>query len=123
MKKLRHSGSGRRWVSASELAQMGKCERLVAFEHLYGSRRSPRQERDRCQGLVEHEQFYRQGLAATSAHSVRRVPRVVDTCLFGEFWLTRMSSRWSVLQRLIHLIVPTLVRSVQGWTGLRRGEK
>ena len=28
-----------RAVSASELAQMGRCERLVLFEHLNGNRR------------------------------------------------------------------------------------
>jgi hypothetical protein len=27
-------------VSASELAQMGRCERLVMFEHLHGRRRT-----------------------------------------------------------------------------------
>jgi len=123
VKKRRHPGSGSRWVSASKLAQMGKCERLVAFEHLYGCRRSLRQERDRRRGLVEQEQFYRQGLAATSAHCVRGVPCFAATCLFGKFWLMRMLIRWSAFQRLIHLVVATLARSVQRWTGSHRGDK
>lgn len=123
MKKRRHPGSSSRWVSASELAQMGKCERLVAFEHLYGSRRSLRQERDRRRGLVEHEQFYRQGLMATSVHCVRRVPCFAATCLFGEFWLTRALSRWSVFRSRIRLVVVTLSRSFQRWTGPHRGDK
>lgn len=123
MKKRRHPGSGSRWVSASELAQMGKCEQLVAFEHLYGSRRSLRQDRDRRRGLVEHEQFYRQGLATMPAHCVRRAPCYVATRLFGEFWLTRALNRWSVLQRRIHLIVATFARNVQRWTDPHRGNK
>ena len=41
-KRSRRPVSGR-MVSASDLAQMGRCERLVVFEQLYGSRRTARQ--------------------------------------------------------------------------------
>ena len=44
-------------VSASELAQMGRCEQLVLFEHRHGHRRLPHQEAARRQGLAAHERF------------------------------------------------------------------
>jgi hypothetical protein len=65
-KRSRRPVSGR-MVSASDLAQMGRCERLAVFEHLYGSRRTAQQQQARARGLVEHEQFYREGRAAVRA--------------------------------------------------------
>lgn len=73
-KRSRRLVSGR-MVNASDLAQMCRCERLVVFEHLYvhlyGSRRTARQQHARARGLVEHEQFYREGLASTQADRKR----------------------------------------------------
>ena len=46
-----------RAVSVSEPAQMGRCERLVLFEHLHGNRRRARHQFDRARGLRAHEQF------------------------------------------------------------------
>lgn len=48
-------------VSASELAQMGVCEQLVQFEHLYGRRRSAGQLADMTRGDREHQRFFREG--------------------------------------------------------------
>ncbi|WP_370452183.1 CFI-box-CTERM domain-containing protein [Dechloromonas sp. CZR5] len=142
-----------RMVSASDLAQMGRCERLVVFEHLHGSRCTARQQRARARGLVEHEQFYREGLA--SAQADRKGRCFIATCVFGEAWQTEVLRRfrdealrpsvWGrrvirlyyrgapgvcvVLRRLPTLQVP--VRMVLGaiamglrwWSGLRRGGK
>ena len=47
-------------VSASELAQLGVCERLVVFEHRYGKRRTGEQQLAIKRGLVAHERFYRE---------------------------------------------------------------
>ena len=47
-------------VSASELAQMGVCERLVVFEHRYGKRRTVEQQLAINRGLLAHERFYRE---------------------------------------------------------------
>ncbi len=47
-------------VSASELAQMGVCERLVVFEHRYGKRRTVEQQHAIKRGLLAHERFYRE---------------------------------------------------------------
>ena len=45
-------------VSASELAQLGACERVVRFEALYGRRRTATQRQAVARGLVEHARFY-----------------------------------------------------------------
>lgn len=82
-----------RMVSASDLAQMGRCERLVVFEHLYGSRRTPLQQQARTRGLVEHAQFYREGRAA-STHANRKGRCFIATYVFGETWQTKVLRRF-----------------------------
>ena len=54
-------------VSASELAQMGLCERLVVFEHRYGKRCLPEQRAAIERGRREHERFYREERTAPAA--------------------------------------------------------
>lgn len=49
-------------VSASELAQMGACERLVLFEARYGKRKSPCQREAIERGRREHDKFFRDGV-------------------------------------------------------------
>ncbi|MGA7951724.1 MAG: CFI-box-CTERM domain-containing protein [Thiobacillaceae bacterium] len=49
-------------VSASELAQMGVCERLVVFEHRYGKHSAASQRAAIHRGLKEHDHFYRDGV-------------------------------------------------------------
>jgi len=80
-------------VSASDLAQMGRCERLVVFEHLHGSQCTVRQQQARARGLVEHEHFYREGLAA-SAQAARKGRCFIATCVFGEAWQTEVLRRF-----------------------------
>jgi len=76
-------------VSASELAQMGRCEQLVLFEHRHGQRRLLHQEAARRQGLAAHERFEQEGLAVRSA-GLRRAGRCfVASLLFGEAWQTQ----------------------------------
>jgi hypothetical protein len=69
-----------RVVSASELAQMGVCERLVVFEHKYGKRPSPEQRKAIQLGLAEHDRFYRDGIHA----SAKRGRCYIATLVFGE---------------------------------------
>lgn len=45
-------------VSASELAQMGVCERLAVFEYRYGKRRTVEQRQAIQRGLRAHQRFY-----------------------------------------------------------------
>jgi hypothetical protein len=58
---IRSSKRRRDGVSASELAQMGVCEQLVQFEHLYGRHRSAGQLADMARGEQEHQRFFREG--------------------------------------------------------------
>lgn len=46
-------------VSASELAQMGVCERLVVFEHRHGKRLTVEQQQAIKRGRRAHARFYR----------------------------------------------------------------
>lgn len=67
-------------VSASELAQMGVCERRVKFEHDRGRQRTPEQLRAMERGLRAHETHYRDG-----QHVARAGGRCfVAMLLFGE---------------------------------------
>ena len=91
-KRSRRPVSGR-MVSASDLAQMGRCEILVVFEHLYGRRGTDRQRHARARGLVEHEQFYREGLAA-STQADRKGRCFIATCVFGDAWQTEVLRRF-----------------------------
>lgn len=70
-KRVETSSKGLR-VSASELAQMGVCERLVVFEKCYGKRRSRMQRQAMHRGVHAHQRFYRAGKldAFTTGRSV-----------------------------------------------------
>lgn len=116
-------------VSASELAQMGRCERLVAFEYQYGSRRTDRQQRARTRGLVEHSQFYREGLAA-SALAERKGRCFIATCVFGEDWQVQVLRRFRdvVLRprvcgrhliRLYYTVAPCICVVLRRWPTLQ----
>ena len=59
-------------VSASELAEMGVCERRVLLAHRHGPRRTSAQRRAMRRGLRAHERFHRDGLAAREGVSRRR---------------------------------------------------
>lgn len=61
-------------VSASELAEMGVCERRVLLAHRHGPRRTSAQRRAMRRGLRAHERFHRDGLAANEGASRRRRP-------------------------------------------------
>jgi hypothetical protein len=91
-KRSRRPVSGR-MVSASDLAQMGRCERLMVLEHLHGSRRTAGQQRARARGLVEHEHFYREGLAVT-ALAARKGRCFIATCVFSDAWQTEVLRRF-----------------------------
>lgn len=116
-------------VSASELAQMGRCERLVVFEHLHGSRRTAGQQRARARGLVEHEHFYREGLAA-SAQAARKGRCFIAACVFGESWQTEVLRRFRDValrpkvwgRRLIwgyYRAAPTICKFLRRWPALQ----
>lgn len=94
-------------VSASELAQMGVCERLVVFEHRYGMRRTVEQQRAVARGRLAHVQFYR----ARCRDSDRRGGGAVAALVFGarglgknlarqcQYWVRRLRQVWYRLTR------------------------
>ena len=63
------------FVSASELARMGYCERQVAFDASHGQRVTVQQDQARDRGLKAHAAFYDESrrIAAASATKGRRV--------------------------------------------------
>lgn len=71
---------GTKAVSASELAQMGVCERLVVFEHRNGTRRTASQRGAVRRGLRAHDRFFREGLRL----SRKRGRCYIATLTFGE---------------------------------------
>lgn len=56
-------------TSASELAEMGYCEKRMLFEHRLGPRASLTREKARLDGLAAHQAFHRD--AVTIAHDVQ----------------------------------------------------
>ena len=128
-KRSRRSDNGR-MVSASDLAQMGRCERLVMFEHRHGRRRTARQQRARERGLIEHERFYREGLAA-SAQAAREGRCFIATCVFGdEAWQTQVLRQFRDValrrnvwgRRLIwfyYRLAPGICKCLRRWPALQ----
>jgi hypothetical protein len=65
-------------VSATELAEMGFCEKRVQLAHLHGKQATAEQRRAMARGLVAHRRYFDEGMASTSD---RRC--FVSTCVFG----------------------------------------
>ena len=70
-------------VSASELAQLGYCERVAHFDWRYGTKRSPEQLAAQDRGNAAHDQFYKDSLAIARA-SERKGRCFVATLALGE---------------------------------------
>ena len=83
-KRSRRPVSGR-MVSASDLAQMGRCEKLVVFEHLYGSQRTARQRHPGFEHLDNTEQW------RVLEHLTRQPSHVISQAL-GPLPAKRLSS-------------------------------
>lgn len=81
-RKIRRKRS--KTVSASELAQMGVCERLVVFEHRYGKRSTAFQRAAIRRGLKEHSRFYLDGVQI----SEKKGRCYISMLIFGEGWET-----------------------------------
>ena len=138
--KKRTGTKGIASVSASQLAQMGVCERLVVFEHRYGKRVSPEQRQAIRRGLDEHDRFYREGLDAPTRRGRCYIATFVfgdgrETTILRQFreqvlrprrlgrWLIKIYyrtapaickylERWPVLQKIVRLMLHPIVRFV-----------
>ncbi len=87
-----------RSVSASELAQMGVCERLVVFEHRLGKRWSLKRRRALERGLRAHERFLREQCARPESELKPRIAEhlrwVASWVSAASGWLGRRTTRW-----------------------------
>lgn len=72
-----------KYVSASELARMGYCERQVGFDAKYGPCPTTHQQNAARKGQEAHEQFYQESLRLAK-RSARRGPCFVATLALGE---------------------------------------
>ena len=122
-KRQRHHVLG---VSASELAQMGVCERLVKFEHDCGRRRTAEQLLDMERGRRAHQRFYRDRHGG--GQSAGRC--FVATLVFGQARETRVLRRFrdrvlrprQIGRRLIVLyyrMAPAVCRLLERWPNLQ----
>ena len=53
-------------VSATELAEMGFCEKRVQLAHIYGEQATSEQRKAMARGQVAHQRYLEEGLAATA---------------------------------------------------------
>jgi hypothetical protein len=115
-------------VSASELSQMGACERLVLFEAKYGKRKSRCQREAIERGRTEHAKFYRDGVRSQSdvltslekpwcfCASLAWGPEAPETDLLRRFRdrILRRSAAGRGLIRLYYRTAPGLCRRLEG---------
>jgi hypothetical protein len=121
-------------VSASELSQMGACERFVLFEAKYGKRKSPCQQQAIKRGRTEHAKFFRDGVRSQAGvetslsqpwcfcASLAWGPEAPETDLLRRF-RDKILGRSAVGQCLIHLYyrtAPGLCRRFEGRRNLIR---
>jgi hypothetical protein len=115
-------------VSASELAQMGACERLVLFEARYGKRRSRWQQNAIERGRTEHDKFFKDGARSQSDlqtslskpwcfwASLAWGPEAPETDLLRRFRdrILRRTAAGRGLIRVYYRTAPELCRRLQG---------
>ena len=77
-----------KFISASDLARLGYCERQVAFDAAYGRRSTKTQEHARQRGLKAHAAFYEESQRIVDA-SATKGRCFVATLALGECEETR----------------------------------
>lgn len=121
-------------VSASELSQMGACERLVLLEAKYGKRMSRCQQEAIERGRREHAEFFRDGVRSRAdvetslsapwcfCASLAWGPEAPETDLLRSFRdrVLQRSAAGRCLVRLYYRTAPGLCRRVEGRRNLIR---
>lgn len=92
MRRSRTRGPDRTATRASDLAQMGRCERLVVLEAMHGTKRDAVQEAARKRGIAAHARFEtlgRQAVSMSGGSARRQGDRCfIATLTFGDEWQT-----------------------------------
>ncbi len=115
-------------VSASELSQMGACERLVLFEARYGKRKSRCQQEAIERGRTEHDKFFKDGVRSQSdvqtslskpwcfCASLAWGPEAPETDLLRRFRdrILRRTTAGRSLIRVYYKTAPGLCRRLEG---------
>ena len=121
-------------VSASELSQMGACERFVLFEAKYGKRVSRCQQEAIKRGRTEHAKFFRDGVRSQAdvetslsqpwcfCASLAWGPEAPETDLLRRFRdkILRRSAVGQCLIQLYYRTAPGLCRRFEGRRNLIR---
>ena len=92
MRRRSRRGPDRIVTRASDLAQMGRCERLVVLEAMHGTKRDAVQEAARKRGIAAHARFEtlgRQAASVSGGCARRQGDRCfIATLAFGDAWQT-----------------------------------
>lgn len=111
-----------RFVSASELAQMGYCERKILFDERFGERETPGQRRARARGNQAHEAFYEEskriaqrsaarGKCFLATHVLGECGETMALRAFRDLYLRRsILGRWLIA--CYYKASPTLCRAI-----------
>ncbi len=98
------NGRAGAFTAATDLAQMGVCEKRMHFEATLGKRKSAAQERDSGRGTARHDRFHRDAVRyqpGVKTSEPRSNRCFVATAVFGESPETRTLRQFrdTVLQR------------------------
>jgi len=92
------------WTTASQLAEMGYCERKVLLKHIHGPRVAGLRTLRQIRGITEHERFFMEAREqASQLISDRQAPSELDS----------VASR-GVLQRMLFQFT-ALLRRLTRW--------
>lgn len=115
MRKHRKAPLDSQYISATELAKMGLCEKLVVLEDIYGRRAPAHRRQARQRGLMEHKNFYREGLRSTSEPDERAWPCSFISGSFIAMNLYAALDRCLELAQSIQRLLPSIARRTRKW--------
>ncbi|OIQ92191.1 hypothetical protein GALL_258680 [mine drainage metagenome] len=118
MRKRGDPRADERQVSASELAQMGVCERLMVFEQRHGKRLTLAQRKAIQRGLRTHRWFYRDrhrdiaanGHCVIATQVTTRACHRVASALYG--WLMH----WSAVRPPVRAVLRPIRWCIALWS-------
>lgn len=108
-------------ISASQLAEMGYCERKIVLAARFGPRSTPEREQARANGELQHVRFFIETLevntvplAATSLReqSLIQANASSERTTRSQIWLYKMLPRWRSAMRKTNCQV---AQSVRAW--------